>query len=192
MNILQKRFIIPVAAGMVALTTLCSVSAWAQSSASGSVGGQVTDQQGSAVPEVDIRLTDLSTNFTLKTLSNATGRFVYVNVNPGTYTVTFVKTGFSTRKVEGQEVRVGELLNLNTTLEVGAVTNVIEVTSSQGAELQTVNSTIGTTVSGASLTYLPIFGSDSSSLALYQPGVTKEGAVAGAMYDQNTFQSGRR
>jgi hypothetical protein len=133
-------------------------------------------------------LTDLSTNFTLKTLSNATGRFVYVNVNPGTYTVTFVKTGFSSRKVEGQEVRVGELLNLNTTLEVGAVTNVIEVTSSQGAELQTVNSTIGTTVSGASLTYLPIFGSDSSSLALYQPGVTKEGAVAGAMYDQNTFQ----
>ena len=38
------------------------------------------------------------------------------------------------------------------------------------------------------MTYLPIFGSDVSSLAIIQPGVSPEGAVAGAMYDQNTFQ----
>ena len=41
---------------------------------------------------------------------------------------------------------------------------------------------------GDSLIYLPIFGSDASSLAIFQPGVSPEGAVAGAMYDQNTFQ----
>jgi len=169
------------------LLTLGSASALAQAS-SGTVSGQVTDQQGAAMPGVDIKLTDPSTNITLQTTSNDAGRYIIANVNPGTYNITFSKAGFSTRKVNTQSVNVGEILNLNATLEVGQLTNVVEVTTAPGAELQTVNATVGTTVSGASLIYLPIFGSDSSSLAIYQPGVSPEGAVAGAMYDQNTFQ----
>jgi hypothetical protein len=68
------------------------------------------------------------------------------------------------------------------------VTSVVEVSSTPGAELQLVNATVGTTVSGPSLTYLPLFGSDASSLAIYQPAVGVNGQVAGANYDQNTFQ----
>jgi hypothetical protein len=169
------------------LLALCSVSAWGQSS-SGTVAGQVTDQQGLAIAGVDVGLTDPSTNITLTTKSNDAGRFIVANVSPGTYNITFAKAGFSTRKVDRQAVQVAEILTLNAILEVGQVTNVVEVTSSPGAELQTVNATVGTTVSGPSLTYLPIFGSDASSLAIYQPAVSPEGAVAGAMYDQNTFQ----
>ena len=170
------------------LLALCSVSALAQSSASGTVAGQVTDQQGAAMAGVAVKLTDPSTNITLSTNSNDAGRFIIVNVSPGAYDITFAKTGFSTRKVDRQDVRVAEILTVNATLEIGQITSVVEVTTSPGAELQTVNATVGTTVSGPSLTYLPIFGSDASSLALYQPGVSPEGAVAGAMYDQNTFQ----
>jgi hypothetical protein len=172
----------------VALLCLIGMPAWAQSSASGTVEGLVTDQQGAAMPGVDVKLTDPSTNIVLTTKSNDSGRFIFVNVNPGTYDITFSKTGFSTRKVNRQYVKVADILNVNATLEVGQVTNVVEVTTSPGAELQTVNATVGTTVSGASLTYLPVFGSDVSSLAIFQPGVSPEGAVAGAMYDQNTFQ----
>lgn len=155
---------------------------------SGTVAGQVIDQQGAAMPGVDISLTDPSTNITLTAVSNDAGRFAIVNVKPGTYDITFSKAGFSRYKANRQAVQVGQVLDLDVTLEVGAVTNVIEVMTSPGAELQTVNATVGTTVAGESLTYLPIFGSDSSSLALYQPGVSPQGAVAGAMYDQNTFQ----
>ena len=133
-------------------------------------------------------MTDPSTNITLTAVSNGVGRFIIANVPPTTYNITFSKTGFSARRVNQQAVQVGEILTINAVLEVGTVSNVVEVTGSAGAELQTINATVGTTVSGASLTYLPIFGSDSSSLALYQPGVSPEGAVAGAMYDQNTFQ----
>ena len=172
---------------MAMLLSLCSVSL-AQSSASGTVSGQVTDQQGAAVPGVDIKLTDPSTNITLTTKSNDAGRFIIANVSPGAYDITFSKAGFSTRKVNKQDVKVADILNINAILEVGQVSTVIEVTTAPGAELQTINATVGTTVSGASLTYLPIFGSDASSLAIYQPGVSPEGAVAGAMYDQNTFQ----
>jgi hypothetical protein len=162
--------------------------AWSQSSASGTVAGQVTDQQGAAMPGVDIKLTDPSTNIAHTTKTNEAGRFIIANVSPGTYDITFAKAGFSTRKVDRQAVQVAEILNVNATLEIGQVTSVVEVSTSPGAELQTVNATVGTTVSGPSLTYLPIFGSDASSLAIFQPGVSPEGAVAGAMYDQNTFQ----
>jgi hypothetical protein len=170
------------------LLALSSVSALAQSSSSGTVAGQVLDQQGASIPGVEVTLTEPSTNITLKTVTNDAGRFIIVNVSPGTYNVSFGKSGFSTRKVNKQAVNVAETLTLNATLEVGQVSNVVEVTTSPGAELQTVNATVGTTVSGDSLIYLPIFGSDVSSLAIMQPGVSPEGSVAGAMYDQNTFQ----
>jgi hypothetical protein len=170
------------------LLVFCSVSAWAQSSASGTVSGQIKDQQGLAVPDVQVKLTDPATNITLMTISNQTGLYLIPNVNPGTYSVVFAKNGFSTRKVDRQEIRVAETVTLNATLEVGQLTTVVEVTSAPGAELQLVNATVGTTVNGPSLTYLPIFGSDVSSLAIFQPGVSPGGQVAGAMYDQNTFQ----
>ena len=162
--------------------------AFGQSATAGTVEGQVTDQQGAAVAGADVKLIDLSTNEELVTKTNTDGRYLFVNVKPSSYDVTFTKSGFSTRKVAKQDVLVGQVLNVNATLEVGQVSSVVEVTTAPGAELQTVNATVGTTVAGPSLTYLPIFGSDASSLALIQPGVTPDGAVAGAMYDQNTFQ----
>lgn len=140
------------------------------------------------MPDVDVRLIDPSTNITLSTKTNDAGRYIFGSVNPGTYDITFSKSGFSTRRVSRQAVKVSETLGMNATLEVGQLSNVVEVTTSAGAELQTVNATVGTTVSGASLTSLPVFGKDVSSLAIMQPGVSPEGAVAGAMYDQNTFQ----
>jgi Carboxypeptidase regulatory-like domain len=174
---------------LLLLCVFClSVSALAQSSSSGTVAGQVTDQQGSVIPGVDVTLTDPSTNITLTAVTNGVGRFIIANVTPTSYTITFSKAGFSARRVNQQAVQVGEILTINAVLEVGTVSNVVEVSGTAGAELQTINSTVGTTVSGDSLTYLPIFGSDSSSLAIYQPGVSPGGQVAGAMYDQNTFQ----
>src|SRR5580658_9223935 len=186
MNLSRRKYEVFFVIAM--LLAFSSVSALAQSSSSGTVSGEVTDQQGAAMPGVEITLTEPSTNISLKTVTNDAGRFIIVNVSPGNYNITFSKTGFSTRKVNKQAVNVAETLTLNATLEVGQVSNVVEVTTSPGAELQTVNASVGTTVSGDSLIYLPIFGSDISSLANYQPGVTPEGATAGAMYDQNTFQ----
>ncbi len=164
---------------------LASALSWAQSA--GTVEGQVTDQQGAIVPGATVQLTDTTTNTTLTAETNQAGRYIISNVPPTKYNITFTKTGFNVRKVDQQDVQVGVILSVNAVLEVGTVSNVVEVTAN-GAELQTVNATVGTTVSGDSLLYLPIFGSDASSLAIYQPGVSPEGATAGAMYDQNTFQ----
>ena len=183
MNLSRRGTVILFATAM--LPALCSFTAMAQNSSSGTVAGQITDQQGAAIPGVEIQILKPATSTTLKTTSNDAGRFIVSNVSPGSYNITMSKAGFSTRKVFNQDVNVGEILNMNAVLEIGAVTNVVEVTSSPGAELQTVNASVGTTVSGPSLTYLPIFGSDASSLAIYQPGVSPEGAVAGECFGCN-------
>ena len=171
------------------LGALLSVpSALAQSASSGTLSGQVTDQQSSAIPGVEVKITDTSTNITHKTSTNDAGRYIFVNVTPATYTLMFTKTGFSARRISGLEVKVGEAPSVSAVLEIGAVSSVVEVTSAPGAELQTVNATVGTTVTSQSLLFLPTLGNDASGLAIYQPGVSPEGAVAGAMFDQNTFQ----
>jgi len=170
------------------LLILGSTTAMAQVASGGTVSGQVTDQQGAVMPGVEIRLTEPTTNITLTATTNDAGRFTLVDVRPGTYSITFSKTGFSTKRVAAQSVNVGEILTLNESLEVGQLSNVVEVTTAPGAELQTVNASVGTTVSSESLTYLPTFGADASSLAIFQPGTSPEGSVAGAIFDQNTYQ----
>jgi hypothetical protein len=167
---------------------VCAVSVRAQTSSSGTISGAVTDKQGASIAGVQVEVVDPSTKIATTTLTNEAGRFIVPNVEPRTYQVTFSKPGFTTTRLDSENVQVGQVLTINPILDVGAVSTVVEVTTAPGAELQTVNASVGTTVSGASLTYLPIFGSDASSLAIYQPGVSPTGAVAGAEYDQNTFQ----
>ena len=170
------------------LLCLGAAPAWSQSTATGTVSGQVTDQQNAAIVGAEVRLIDIATSTARSTLTNEAGRYSYINVPPGTYDITVSKTGFSIHKVNQQQVQVGQLLTINAILEVGSTSTTVEVSAAKGAELQTTNATVGATVSGASLLFLPNLGRDASTLAVLQPGVSPEGSVAGAMYDQNTFQ----
>ncbi len=168
---------------------LTSIMLWAQAgSGGGTLTGTVTDQQGAAVAGANVTVTDKVTSTELKTTTNDTGRYIFPSVPVGNYDIQFEKSGFSQKKVLQQSVDVGVQLSINAVMEVGAVSSVVEVTSETGAELQTLNASVGSSIEGDSLILLPNTGRDAASLAIYQPGVSPEGAVAGAMYDQNTFQ----
>src|SRR5207302_1844657 len=108
-------------------------------------------------------------------------------VSPGTYTVTVTKQGFKTTAVSNQVVEVGKQLTVNAVLEVGSISNTVEVTFSPGAELQTMDATVGATLSGETLINLPNTTRDASTLAVLQPGQNINGNVGGAASDQNTF-----
>jgi hypothetical protein len=162
--------------------------AWSQSTATGTVSGQVTDEQGAAVPATEVKLSDVATSAIQSTLSNETGRYSFLNVPPGKYNITLSKEGFSVYRVSAQKVDVGQVQTINATLEVGTRSTTIEVTAAPGAELQVTSATVGTTITGQPLIFLPNFGRDASTLAIFQPGVSPEGSVAGAAWDQNTFQ----
>jgi hypothetical protein len=168
-------------------TAIAITPARAQSAATGTVSGEVTDPQNAAVPGAAVRLTDLGTNAVRSITTNDAGRYDFANVPPGRYDLTISKAGFSQTKISGQTVEVGLNLTLNAVLQVGATATTVEVTASAGAELQTLNATVGSTVSGDSIVLLPNLNRDASSLSVLQVGVAPGGQVAGMQSDQNAF-----
>jgi hypothetical protein len=159
---------------------------WAQSTSTGTVAGSVTDPSGAVVSGATVTLTDISTNASRSTTTNAAGRYIYVDVSPGTYNMAVSKSGFSTTKVENQKVEVGSAVTLNLALQVGGTNVVVEVQAT-GAELQTMNATVGNTVTAIAIDNLPSLGRDVSTFISLQPGVGTDGAVAGAFNDQSYF-----
>src|SRR5580698_2378826 len=163
-----------------------SLCAWAQSTSTGTVAGSVTDPTGAVVAGATVTLIDVGTNTARTTTSNTSGRYIYVDVNPGVYSIAVSKAGFATTKTENQEVKVGASLTLNLSLQVGSANVVVEVTAA-GTELQTMNATVGNTITSLTLDNLPSLGRDVSSFVELQPGVSPDGSVAGAVVDQSYF-----
>src|SRR5215472_1043430 len=171
---------------------------WGQGAAAGgTITGRITDATGGVIPVATVTVTDASTKATKTATTNKEGLFVFVNMPPATYDVTVNKQGFKEAAVAGQELIVGQALSVNVGLEVGAATQTVEVTATPGAELQTLNSTMGTTLGGDAVLTLPNQNRDATTLLVFQPttaptfggaeGNTTGGQVAGSMSDQNTF-----
>jgi hypothetical protein len=181
-----RAALVPICAAI--LLVLTAVPVKAQNAATGVVSGQVTDQQGAAITGATVKLTELSTNSVISVTTNEAGRYTFPNVSPGTYDLTVSKEGFSLSKTASQKVDVGLSLTINVSLQVGQTSTVVEVSAAAGAELQTMNATVGSTISGDALQFLPNLGRDASTLATLQVGVTAFGNTAGANQDQNSFQ----
>jgi hypothetical protein len=174
---------------LVLVLVLCvgsGLPVWSQSTSSGTVAGSVTDQSNAVVPNATVSLTDTSTNIARNTTTNKEGRYIFVDVSPGVYNLSVTKSGFATTKTEKQEVRVGESLTLNLSLQVGGANVVVEV-SATGTELQTMNATVGNTVTALAIDNLPSIGRDVNTFIELQPGVSAGGDVAGAVNDQSYF-----
>jgi len=163
----------------------------------GNVTGTVTDPSGASVPDATVTLTDIATHIELTTRTNSDGLYVFHNVNVGTYDLTVTKTGFATSRVTGQQVTTGTTLTLNVTLQIGSTSTVVQVTEVAGAELQTENATMGSSIGGSAILQLPTINRDASSLLFFQPTAAPtfngaednitSGNIAGATADQNTY-----
>jgi hypothetical protein len=182
---MSKRVLVTVSC-LFALSCICSPGAMGQMAGTGSVAGTVTDPTGAIVVGAQVTLADTSTNAQRTATSNETGRYVFPNVPPGTYSLTATKEGFSVAKVSSLTVTVGTTLTVDVAMELGAVTQTVEVVAST-SELQVTNSTIGNTVSGDTLQSLPSLGRDVSSFVTMQPGVSPDGSVGGTVVDQAVF-----
>jgi hypothetical protein len=160
---------------------------FAQATSSSTITGVVTDQQAASIPGADVKLVDNSTNSIQTTKSNEAGRYVFANVPSGKYTLLFTKEGFSTFRIGSQQVQVSTTLTLNATLELGTTSTTVEVQANAGAELQTTNASVGTTLNSDAILALPNLGRDVATLAVLQPGITPGGSTAGSVQDQNTY-----
>jgi len=189
---LSKRVVL----ATVALCCLFALSSSAlYSQTAGTVVGLVTDSSGGAVAGATITLTDKATSTPRTTTSNEAGRYIFANVNPGTYDIKVTMKGFRQSAVTGQDVSVGQTLTVNVTLEVGAMAETVEVKVATGAELQTENATMGSVVPGDMMLTMPSLNRDATSLLTLQPATAPSvgggdiygGQVAGSLSDQNTY-----
>jgi len=183
---MSKRVALLLAA-LLCFFAVTPVALFAQSASTGAVVGTVTDPQGAAVAAAAVTLTDKATSLARTATTNENGHYIFVDVNPGTYNLSVNKTGFRVSKVVDQVVQVGLSLTLNVTMEIGSVAETVEVTATQGAELQTLNATVGNTIGGETLQELPTIQRDAATFVALQPGVSPDGSVAGAVVDQSTF-----
>ncbi len=173
----------------IALAMLLCLSVsfgFAQATNTGTVVGTVTDQSGAVVPDATVTLTDPSTNDTRTTVTGRTGQYAFVNISPGSYIITASKAGFELDKIANQTVQVGTQTTANFKLHVGSALQTVEVQSAR-TDLQTLNSTVGSTVEQEAIQQLPSLLHDAGTFTTLQVGVSPDGSVAGTVVDQSTF-----
>jgi hypothetical protein len=185
MKQLKLRWIMVMVAAML-YTITGAIGALGQATNSGTLVGEVSDQSGALVADATVTVSDPSAGITLTARTTGTGTYVLTTVPPGTYSVTATKSGFSVAKASGVTVNLGTQTTVNLKMKVGSSTQTVEVQVS-GAELQTINSTIGQTIGAEAIASLPSLGHDADTFATLQPGVSPNGSVAGTYNDNNTY-----
>src|ERR1700733_7933583 len=153
----------------------------------GSISGVVTDASGSAVRDVTITAKETSTGTTYKTVSSATGYYVFPSVRTGTYEVRAELSGFKTEVYSGVVVTVASHLGRDIALAVGAVTETVSVTADT-LTLETESSEIDTNITKEQVYDLPLAVTGNlrsiSSLEFLVPGAVGPGTSSGG----STFQ----
>jgi hypothetical protein len=133
--------------------------------------GNLTDAIGAGVPSAKVAVVNVDTQVHHDTTSNNEGYFQALDLPIGRYNVTIDAAGFRKVTYENQLLQINQVLRIDAKLEIGSVSEVIEV-KDQAAVVETVNPTLGASVTGRTLTDMPLNGRNVLTLALLQPGVT--------------------
>ncbi|MEB2364186.1 MAG: TonB-dependent receptor [Bryobacterales bacterium] len=142
------------------------------------ISGAVTDATGAVIPGVTVTVVNTRTNFTFSAETNAGGLYRVASLQPGVYRITFEVAGFKRTVREGVDVRTGETLPVNATLEVGAVAESIEITG-RPQLLETETSATGSVVGGDLIYDLPIYQRWVASTFQLVPGISQGGYAWG-------------
>jgi hypothetical protein len=139
--------------------------------AAGRIIGNVTDPSGASVSAATVTVTNVATQVSQQTVTDKEGYFQVLAVPIGTYTIAIEKDGFQRQVFENQKLQINQSLRIDAKLALGSKNEVIEV-KDQAEVVETVNPTISASVTGRTLTDMPLNGRNALNLALLQPGVT--------------------
>jgi outer membrane receptor protein involved in Fe transport len=150
----------------LATLLFCATSAFAQ--ITGELRGVVTDPSGAAVADARITLRDLETGQQRSATANALGEFGFSLLRIGQYEVRAEAPGF--RNVAARaEIRTGEITDVRLPLEVGQVTETVQITDA-ATLLDTSNAQIQTSFTGQTIQELPV-GRNPNLFVLAAPGI---------------------
>ena len=124
----------------IVLLTVIAAAASAQDFRGG-ITGRIVDASGGRLPGVTVTATNVATNVASDTTTNGEGDYSILFLNPGIYTLTAELSGFKKIVRDSIEVRIGERVGVDLTLDVGAVEETVSVT----AESPMLTTTSGST-----------------------------------------------
>ncbi|MGB9487109.1 MAG: TonB-dependent receptor [Terriglobia bacterium] len=163
---------------------LISASASAQQT-TGKIVGTVTDSLGGVMPGVKVTATNTATQINTTSVTDKEGSYQVLNLPIGDYRITAEREGFRRLVTDAPPLRINEVLRVDLRMEVGARNESVTV-EGLAAAVETVNPTLGQSVTSRPAVDLPLNGRNVLNLALLQPGVTEvnpaatSGAQAGA------------
>jgi outer membrane receptor protein involved in Fe transport len=132
--------------------------------------GRITDANAAVVADAQLRVTNTDTGFTRTATSNSEGFYVIPQLQPGNYQVTVQKAGFRPIRRTELTLEVAQAAELNFTMEVGAVTEVVNITT-QAPLLEATTSNLGEVVNSRSIESLPLNGRNVMQLVALTPGI---------------------
>ena len=151
------------------LTIINSASLCGQSGTSSAISGTVEDPAGAAIANAIISANEVDTKAVRSVETDPNGRFLFSQVNPGTYTVTVAAAGFAQQTSRPVAVEVGRTATLNFNLFVSAALQTVQVDAQQTLlTLENPNTT--TTIESKTIASLPNAGSDLTFIAQFAPG----------------------
>jgi len=153
-------------------------------STGGRIIGRVTDTSGAVVPGAKVILTNEATGVDYNSESNGNGDFSVLQVSVGVYTVTVDHSNFKKYVRKGVRLDLNQVLNLTISMQLGAATEVVNVTG-EAPLVDTSSSQLGMAVDSKTVTGLPLDSRDTYQLLQIQPGVTSIGG-SDLFYGSNT------
>jgi hypothetical protein len=145
--------------------------AFAQTTGTATVVGTLTDNTGAVVPGAPVEIVNTETQFVYKGVTNAEGGYYVPNLIPGTYRLTIQAPGFKRYVREGVILRTSEQPRIDVQLEVGSVTESINVTAAAPL-LETETTSTGQILEGETIVKIPVLQKYAFRILLYLPSTS--------------------
>ena len=136
----------------------------------GRISGAVKDSNGSAVPNANVTITNVATNLVRTVTTDEDGFYTATNLPVGTYTILVARDGFKRAQQAGIVVAADARLTQDITLEVGQLTETVQVTSGVGETVNTTSGEIARVVDQRQVQNLALNGRNYMQLVTLIPG----------------------
>src|ERR1051325_8347452 len=176
----MKRNVTFALLGLLILAMSCG-TIWAQATAQ--ISGAVQDATGAVLPGAEITVTQTDTGVSRMTISNETGYYTFPNLPLGPYKLEASLPGFRSFVQQGIVLQVGSNPTLNIVLQVGQVSEQVEV-QANAALVETRNVSVGQVMESARIVELPLNGRNPQELMLLGGGAVQT-ANGGMSYPSN-------
>ena len=170
MKDMAERFGVLTGVLVAVLSVLANAVPGHSQTVSARILGTIRDPQGAVIPNASVTAKSLETGAERTAVSDSAGGFSIVSVPAGAYDVTASAPGFQAEVRSHLTLTVGAALRVDFTLNVGAVTEQVEVTG-EAPQVDTTTSTMTGLVSENVIRELPLNGRDWLQLTKLQPGV---------------------